>query len=282
MNAKTGMSAIAALAALLVCGTVNAAVIVGGFAGNRTLNGYSIYNTASSANIQLSNSANHALYGDSIAFTAGTTAVDSTYLAGVDIFFTGLMNFNRAKLTAGEVSALGSFINGGGVVIAHGDNLSFSETVDGLLNAFGLGVNNAMDNTGTLLLNNTAPSHPVMNGPFGTVGAISIRDSAYLLPPASPGQILAQYSNGFGAIGAVDPGAGRQGGLIFFPDSETFGLTNQDFRAQAEAQRAFNNSIAWAVSVTNGTFKTVPEPGTLALLGLGLVGIGLRRRIKVS
>ena len=41
---------------------------------------------------------------------------------------------------------------------------------------------------------------------------------------------------------------------------------------------AYSYAVASRINVP----EQVPEPGTLALLGLGLVGIGMRRRIKAS
>lgn len=256
---------LAAAALFTAAGPAFASITVGGFAGSRVLfGGYSVYNS-SGANTELNDPANAALYGDDIIFAPSTETVDDAYLSTVDIFFTGLLNFNSAALTAPEILSLVNFINNGGLVIAHGDNTSFSETVDGLLNVFGLDVNGATNNGGPTNVNITDPGHPVMNGPFGVVDVHAISDSAFLLPAGSPGEVVAFYEGGGeGAIGIVSPGPGRLGGLVFFPDSESYGLSEPNFRGLVEAERAFNNAVAWVSAFDDGTpGGEVPEPATL-------------------
>jgi MYXO-CTERM domain-containing protein len=260
-----------------VSGQVRGDVIVGGFDGGRVLGGnYSIYDP-SGANSELTNPANAALYGGTITFAPSTTVATDAYLAGVDIFFTGLISFDAQALSAAEVTSLTNFINGGGFVIAHGDNLGFDQTVDGLLNVFGLDVVNTSNNTSNTTVSIVAPLHPVANGPFGVVNSHQITDSARLVNPASgPGSLIGVYADGFGAIGVVDPGPGRLGGLVFFPDSESYGIREGNFRGLTDARIGFNNAIAFAIA--NNQPAAVPEPTSLCVWGAGLLGLFVARR----
>jgi hypothetical protein len=172
-------------------------------------------------------------------------------------------------------------VNGGGFVVANGDNTIFSSQIDPLLNAFGLDtVSPNQDSAVALTI--LQPNHPVMRGPFGQVTDLQAGDAAALAPPLLGAVILAQSPDGRGSIAAADPAPGRLGALVFFPDSEN-NLTDFGSRGPSspdESRLAFLNTVAYAATFarSDATPPTVTCAVTRPLLwpaNLGLVPVGL-------
>ena len=107
---------------------------------------------------------------------AGT--IDAAYLAGGEILFGGFIA--DASITAAELTAIDSWVSAGGVLITNNDAISH----DPISSHFGL----IIGGTASATWNVTNPSHPIMDGPFGTVGSfqaagtISYFDRASLQP----------------------------------------------------------------------------------------------------
>ncbi|MFG0330279.1 MAG: DUF4350 domain-containing protein [Phycisphaerales bacterium] len=96
--------------------------------------------------------------GDSVA--AGTSTITDSYLSGVDVFYTSLLNTTTGYLSAAEKTSLDNWVAGGGTLIVTAEYLN-PDTYEDYTAAYGVGNYFGLANRA-----NGTPvgSHPIMDG----------------------------------------------------------------------------------------------------------------------
>jgi len=217
-------------------------------------------------------------FGRPLNFLSSVNVINEAALANVDVVV--LAPWMYGVVDNGGAAALNSFVQKGGGLIVAGN---YAE----MLGIFGMplltGTNWGVDPPVSVI--NSAS--PIINGPFGIVsGTINIGACSYIKPgDLGPNGMVVLTAGDGKIIGATfQYGLGR---AVIFTDEEIFlndppqGLEWVKVETPYSGlvpnpanETLFLNSFAYVIPAA------VPEPVTLLLMGLGLIGLAGVRRFK--
>lgn len=243
--------AIAATFATVVA-TSAAAGTIGSFDASRT---YSQYYLTGGNYDDIRN----AISGAGHTVAAATGSVTGAYLSGVDVFYTGMVDVDGSPggaATAGEISALQTWVSGGGILVIGGENNSFDANANTWFNPFGLNLAAAGVSGGTW---GAGPDPLLANGVAGT--SLGFITGGYFDPGLY--DTLATVS---GQAGVVRIGYGS-GYVIGLGDGNFI-----DDPASVQSRQFFLNIMDM------GNVAPVPLPASLPLFAAAVGALGLLRR----
>lgn len=171
-----------------------------------------------------------------------------------------------ARPSGAELDLIAGFLAGGGNVIVQADHQTYDAP---FLSNYGATVSCCSHSP---VIDN--PFAPLTDGPHGTVTTLD--DSGTWQINLSSGGFTLDTANTAAVLSAGDGLAAGSGNLIILGDINMFdGPGNTNGWTKADNAILFRNAVEFAVS---GSSDSVPAPGALALLGLGLLGLGIRCR----